>query len=102
MKIKKNDIVKIIKGKDSGKTGKIIKIDKKENKAVIENLNLYKKHVRPRKQGEKGQIVEVPRPIPISNIMVVCPSCHKATRIGIVINNKEKKRKCKKCGNIFN
>jgi len=102
MKIKKGDIVKILKGKDNGKSGKIIKVLPKENKVVIEGLNLYKKHVRPKKQNEKGQIVEVPRPINISNVMLICPLCQKPTRVSFVQINSKKLRKCKKCQGTFN
>ena len=102
MKIKKGDSVKILKGKDAGKIGKIIKSLPKENKVVVEGLNLVKKHIRPKKQGEKGQVVEVPRPINISNTMLICPLCGKPTRINIIRENDSRKSKCKKCQGIFN
>jgi len=102
MKIKKGDSVKILKGKDAGKIGKIIKSLPKENKVVVEGLNLVKKHIRPKKQGEKGQVVEIPRPINISNTMLICPLCGKPTRINIIRENDSRKRKCKKCQGIFN
>lgn len=104
MKIKKNDTVKIIKGKDNGKSGKVIRVLRKENKVVVEGLNLFKKHLRPRRQNEKGQIVQVPRPINVSNVMLVCPSCKKPTRVGYVFEGegrRSKKRLCKKCGATF-
>jgi len=101
MKIKKGDIVKILKGKDAGKSGKVIKSLPKENKVVIEGLNLYKKHIKPKRQNEKGQIVEVPRPVNISNVMLICPLCHQPTRINIITIKGKKERKCKKCQGTF-
>lgn len=95
--IKKNDTVKVISGKDKGKTGKIIKIIPASQRAVVEGVNLYKKHVRPKNQNEKGQIITVPRSLHISNVQLVCPSCGKPTRIGFAIEGKEKSRICRKC-----
>jgi large subunit ribosomal protein L24 len=101
MKIKKGDNIKITAGKDSGKTGKVLKVLPSKNKVLIEGLNLYKKHVRPKNQGEKGQMVSVPRPIDASNAMLVCPSCGRAVRAGYKIEEKTKKRYCKKCSALI-
>jgi len=97
MKIKKNDTVKIMVGKDKGKTGKILNISLKENKILVEGLNLYKKHVKPKKQGEKGQIISMSRPINISNVMIICPSCGSSAKVGFRFENENKIRYCKKC-----
>lgn len=97
MNIKKGDMVKILTGKNRGKTGKVINADQKTGRVSVEGLNLYKKHVRPKRQGEKGEVVELARPMNISNVMLVCPSCHEATRIGYRIQDKIKSRFCKKC-----
>jgi len=97
-KIRKNDTVLIITGKDCGKTGKVIKMFPKENKAIIEGLNLRKKHRRPRRAGEKGQIIEYPAKIHISNLKLICPKCSKATRVGFKLEAGQKFRVCKKCG----
>lgn len=97
MKIKKNDQVKIIAGKDKGKTGKVLRVISIENKVLIDGLNLVKKHVRPRKEGEKGQRIEVPGKLNISNVMLVCPKCGKAARIGFKTTGKNKFRICKQC-----
>lgn len=97
MKIHKGDTIKIAVGKDRGKTGKILKVFPKKNKVLVEGLNLYKKHVRPKKQGEKGSVVSVPRPIDVSNIMFSCSSCGKAVRIGYVFEKEKKMRVCAKC-----
>ncbi len=97
MKIKKGDTVKIMAGKNRGKSGKVINADEKSGKVSVEGLNLYKKHVRPKKQGEKGELVELIRPMDVSNVMVVCPSCRKATRVGQRVSDGVKSRFCKKC-----
>lgn len=97
MKIKKGDIVKILIGKDKSKTGKVIKTLPSVGKVLIEGLNMFKKSVKPKKQGEKGQIVSFPRAINVSNVMLVCPNCKAAARVGYVIEGDDKKRVCKKC-----
>ncbi len=101
MKIHKGDNIKITTGKDTGKSGKVLKVFPDKNKILIEGLNLYKKHVRPKNQGEKGQVVSVPRPIDASNVMLVCSSCGGAVKIGYRVEEKTKKRYCKKCSAII-
>jgi len=97
MKIKKGDQVLIIKGKDRGRIGKVIKAIVKENRIIVEGLNLVKKHIKPRKAGEKGKIIEMPRPIYVNNVKLICPHCSKPTRVGYRFEGQEKKRFCKKC-----
>jgi large subunit ribosomal protein L24 len=97
MKIKKGDNVFVLVGKDRGKTGKVIDVDSKRLRVTVEGINLYKKHVRPRRQGEKGQIVTVPRPIHISNVLPLCAACGKASRVGYRMDGKTKVRYCKSC-----
>ncbi|MEK7549284.1 MAG: 50S ribosomal protein L24 [Patescibacteria group bacterium] len=97
MKIHKNDTIKIITGKDKGRSGKVLKIFPEKGKVLVEGLNLYKKHVRPKKQGEKGQIISVPRPINSSNVMLICSSCNRTARTGYRFENDNKIRICKKC-----
>ncbi|HOK34532.1 MAG TPA: 50S ribosomal protein L24 [Candidatus Paceibacterota bacterium] len=97
MKIRKGDNVIIIKGKDRKKTGRVLRVLPKENKVIIENLNLVKKIKKPKKEGEKGEIISIPRAIDCSNVMLVCPSCQKSTRIGIAFEDGKKYRVCKKC-----
>lgn len=98
MKIKKGDTVLIISGKDRGKRGKILDVFPKEERAVVEGANIRKKHVRPKKSGEKGQIVETPAPIAVSNLKLICPKCGKPTKPGYKIVENKKYRICKKCG----
>jgi len=97
MKIKKGDLVLITAGKDKGRTGKIIKSFPKDLKILVEGINVKKKHVRPKKQGEKGQIVEIPAPLNVSNVKIICSKCGKATRVGYMVDGDVKKRTCKKC-----
>lgn len=106
MNIKKNDNVKILAGKDKGKTGKVLQVLPAENKASVEGLNLLIKHLRPRREGEKGQRIEFPAFISATNLAVVCPKCGKATRVGIkTVKGEGKKAKkfrvCKKCQEII-
>ncbi len=104
MKIRKNDQVLIISGKDKGRRGKVIKVLPKERKIVVEGINLRKKHIKPKRSGEKGQIIEVPVSLDISNAKFICQKCKKATRLGYKIEGlpagrqgKNKYRICKKC-----
>jgi len=102
MNIKKNDKVQILAGKDKGKTGKVLQILQKENRLSIEGLNLLIKHLRPQRQGEKGQRIEFPAFINASNVSLVCSKCGRMTRVGHKIvkteGKKDKKfRVCKKC-----
>ena len=97
MKIKKNDTVLIISGKDKGKKGKVFEAFPKDGRVMVEGANLRKKHQKPKKQGEKGQIVSLPGSISVSNVKLVCPKCGKTTRIGFKVENKNKVRICKKC-----
>ncbi len=98
MKFKKNDKVSIISGKDKGKSGKITKVFVVDEKIIVEGINMKKKHMKPKKSGEKGQIVEIAYPLPVSNAIIICSSCSKKTRIGKKIESKGKKsRVCKKC-----
>lgn len=101
MKIKKGDTVLMIKGKDRGRKGKVIKAIPKENKVIVEGLNLIKKHIKPRREGEKGKVVQLPRPVFVSNTKLICPKCKKATRIGYKILKEKKYRFCKKCNEVF-
>ena len=101
MKIKTNDKVKIITGKDAGKEGKVIQVFSDSNKIVVEGANLMKKHMRPRQKGEKGQIIELSAPLNASNVMVICEKCGKPTRLGYKLDGDIKKRFCKKCNEFI-
>ena len=98
MKIKKDDKVVVLSGKDKGKEGKVLSADPKNAKVIVEGVNLAKHHVKPRKQGEEGGIIKVETPIYASKVQLVCPKCGKATRVGFKVENGKKTRICKKCG----
>ncbi|MCB9802507.1 50S ribosomal protein L24 [Candidatus Nomurabacteria bacterium] len=101
-KIRINDKVQVIAGKDKGKTGKVTQILPELDKVVIEGINVMYKHIKSRKQGEKGQRVEFNGPIHVSNVMLVCPKSGKPTRIGIKAGeNKQKSRISKKAKEVI-
>ena len=98
MRIKKGDNVKILSGNDKDKTGEVLEVIPKNNKIVVKGVNVRKKHVKPRKQGEEGGIISVECAIDSSKANVVCPKCGKATKVGYIEEKGEKIRVCKKCG----
>ncbi|MBI2446786.1 MAG: 50S ribosomal protein L24 [Parcubacteria group bacterium] len=105
MKIKKGDNVIIIGGKEKGKKGKVIKVFPQEQLIIVENINLKKKHQKPKTGGKKGEKIETPRPISVSSVMLICKNCGKPVRTGYKILNgppdgeaSKKIRICKKCG----
>ena len=101
MKVKKGDTVQVLAGNDKGKTGEVLEVIPKDSKVVVKGVNVRKKHIKPRKQGEEGGIIPVECAINSSKVNVVCPKCGKATRIGYKIENDKKVRICKKCGAII-
>ncbi len=101
MKIIKGDKVKITLGKDKGKLGKIEKVYRKQNKALILGINIYKKHIKKSEKMPQGGVVEIPRPIDVSKIVLVCPKCGKTTRISYSLEKNQKHRVCKKCKSIL-
>ncbi|PIR13482.1 50S ribosomal protein L24 [Candidatus Falkowbacteria bacterium CG11_big_fil_rev_8_21_14_0_20_39_10] len=110
MKIKKGDKVKIITGKDKGKTGKVLQVFPSRNRVSVEGRNLLIKHMRPRRQGEPGQRIEFPAPMALSNLILTCPKCSKPTKVGYKVVEikkesgkvkKNKSRICKKCKQII-
>lgn len=98
MKIKKGDTVQVLTGNDKGKTGEVLEVMPKTQRVVVKGVNVRKKHIKPRKQGEQGGIVAVECAVLASKVNVVCPKCGKATRVGYSIEKDEKVRICKKCG----
>lgn len=99
MLIRRNDQVKVITGRDKGKSGKVLKVDPRKARVVVENVMFIKRHTRPNPgKNIKGGIVEREMPIHISNVQVICPSCHQTTRIGTsTLADGQKVRVCKKC-----
>ncbi len=98
MKIKKDDNVIIITGKDKGKTGPVLRVFPKLDKVLVENINIKKIHKRARKQGEKGKVIEQAAPVHISNVALLDPKSKKPTRLGAQIKDGKKLRIAKKSG----
>jgi len=101
VKVKKGDLVQVISGKDKGKRGKILRVIPRENKVIVENVNMVKRHQRPTPKLREGGIVEREAPIYACKVMIVCPSCDKPTRVGYKFVDDRKVRYCKKCGEII-
>lgn len=98
MKFLTGDEVIVVRGKDKGQKGKIDKLFNKIDRVLVGGLNVYKKHQKGTLGGQKGGIVEFSRPLPVSNVALICPNCNKPTRIGtLILKDGKKVRACKKC-----
>lgn len=97
MKIKKGDKVKILTGKDAGREGIVRFVRTQDKKVFVEGANLYKRHVR-KMEGAEGGIIDLPKPVDVSNLALICPNCKKTTKVGYEITKAGKVRICKKCG----
>ncbi len=95
--VKKGDTVIILSGKDKNKKGKVLEVSPAERKVIIEGCNMVTKHVKPRKMGDQGGLIDVESALYASKVQLVCPKCNEATRVG----HKNGSRVCKKCGNEF-
>ncbi len=101
-RLKKNDVVQVIAGKDKGKTGKVMRLVPKKDRAIVEKINMVKRHMKPSQQVRQGGILEKEAPIAISNLMLVCSKCTDPTRVGYkILDDDRKVRFCKKCGEVF-
>lgn len=100
LKIKKGDKVRVTKGKDKGREGTVEKVFPRGNKVLITGVNIYKKHAKSGRGGKKGGIIDVIKPLPISNVAPLCPKCNKPTRFGYRMKP-EKLRICRKCGEVI-
>ena len=99
MSIRKDDTVVVLSGKDKGKQGKILSVDPKAGKVIVEGINMVSRHTKPRRQGEEGGILKKEAPLYACKVMRVCPKCDKATRPAHkVLADGSKVRVCKKCG----
>jgi len=101
MRIKKGDNIIVVAGKDKGKEGKISRVLRADEKVIIEGVNMQKKHQRPRRQGQKGQIVEFAAPLHVSNVAIKDPKTGKATRVGMKMEGGKKVRIAKKSGTVL-
>ena len=97
MKIKKGDKINVITGKDKGRDGVVERVYIKGSKILITGINIYKKHIKKNEKMPQGGTVEVPRPLDVAKVILVCPKCKKTTRVGYVIEQGKKLRVCKKC-----
>ncbi len=101
MKLKKGDEVKIVLGKDKGKTGKIEKILPGDEKVVVTGINQYKRHMKARSQTQSSEIVTITVPLSVAKVRLVCPKCHAMTRAGYKIEGEKKVRICRKCEQVI-
>jgi large subunit ribosomal protein L24 len=100
--LKKNDLVMVIAGREKGKSGRILKVFPRKNRALIEKVNFIKRHTRPSGQTRQGGIVEKEAPIHVSNVMVICEKCNLPIRVGKkILDDGRKVRICKKCGELL-
>jgi len=101
-KIKKDDKVIVIAGKERGKIGAVLKVDAEKQRVIVERVNIIKRHLRPNPNTGKGGIMEAEAPIHVSNVMLICSKCTKPTRIGIkLMEDGSKVRVCKKCKEVI-
>ena len=98
MRIKKGDNVQVLSGNDKGRTGEVLEVIPKEDKVIVKGVNVRKKHVKARKQGDESGIIAVECSIPSSKVNVVCSKCGKTTRVAYKMEKDKKIRVCKKCG----
>ena len=98
MKLKTGDKVVVIAGKDKGKEGKIVAVDKKNNRVMVEGVNMVSKHTKPNAQNQQGGIIKKEAPIYACKVQRVCPKCNKGTRVAHKIEGDKKIRVCKHCG----
>ena len=101
MKVKKNDTVVVLTGKDNGTVGKVLVALPKDNKVVVDGVNIQKKHRKARNAQDTSKIENQNGAIDASNVMVICPTCNKATRVAYKVVDGKKVRVCKKCGAIL-
>ncbi|MCL5674792.1 MAG: 50S ribosomal protein L24 [Candidatus Omnitrophica bacterium] len=100
-KIRKNDFVIVVKGKDRTKKGRVLKVLPKENRVLVEGINFVKRHTKPRSATQPGGIITMEKPVSIGNVQYFCMKCNKPVRLGIKqLDDKTKVRVCKKCGEI--
>lgn len=102
LKIRKGDTVEVIKGKDRGKRAKVLRVYQSQGRAIVEGINLAKKHKRKTQQDTQGGVASIEMPISISNLMLFCKSCNRPTRAGfMILKDKTKARFCKGCKEVI-
>jgi large subunit ribosomal protein L24 len=102
LRIRKNDIVKVISGKEKGKVGRVLKVDRETGRIIVEKINMVKRHIKPGKAHPQGGIVEKEASMSFSNVMIMCDKCNKPTRIANAVDGTGKRsRTCKRCGEVL-
>lgn len=101
LRVKKGDTVKVLRGKDRGRTGKVMQVMPQQGVLLVEGLQMVQKHVKSRQQGGKTQRVAVASPIPVAKVQLVCPKCKAATRVTVVRRDGHRERLCKKCSEVL-
>ena len=101
MKIRRNDIVVVLRGRDSGKQGKVLQVLTGAGRAIVEGVNMATKHLRKSQENQQGGIVKKEAPIVLANLKLFCAQCKKGVRVSRVTEGEERVRKCKSCGQIF-
>lgn len=100
--IKKEDAVVIISGREKGKKGRVLAVNRDKHQVLVEKINIIKKHMKPNKKYSQGGIIEKEAPVHISNVLLSCPKCSKATKVAVtVLESGEKHRTCKKCKEVI-
>ncbi len=100
--IRRNDIVRVMVGKEKGKVGRVLKVDRDAGRVVVEKINMVKRHAKPGKTNPQGGIIEKEAPISYANIMIMCDKCNKPTRISMVVEDSgERHRACRRCGDVL-
>jgi large subunit ribosomal protein L24 len=102
IRLKRNDLVEVITGKEKGKTGKVLKVLREKNQVLVEKVNMIKRHTRPSPTTGQGGIVEKEAPLMVSKVMLICPKCATATRFHMTVTaEKKKSRVCRKCKDLI-
>jgi large subunit ribosomal protein L24 len=99
-KLRRDDQIQVVQGREKGKTGRVLRVDRTDGKVIVQGINMVKKAVKPKRQDEKGGIIDIEAPIDISNVQVMCKKCG-PSRIGIREEKGKKERICKKCGDTL-
>jgi large subunit ribosomal protein L24 len=101
MKIRRNDIVVVLRGRDQGKQGKVLQVLVEDRRAIVEGVNLVTKHLRKSQDNPKGGITKKEAPIAVANLKLFCAQCKKGVRVARVLEGEKRVRKCKGCGQTF-
>ena len=100
--IRKNDIVKVMAGREKGKVGRVLKVDREKARITIEKVNMVKRHAKPGKTNPQGGIIEKEAPLAYSNVLIMCDKCNKPTRIAMTVEaSGDRRRACKRCGDVL-